>query len=322
MILSILLLFAGFVLLLFGADWLVKGSASLAKRFGISELIIGLTIVAFGTSAPELVVNVVAAIERYNHVVLGNVIGSNIFNILVILGITAMVRPVGVQLKTIRNEVPGSIVAGLVVLLLANSWLHPSSSAGVSRMDGILLLLLFAGFFWYIIVEMRNDKAKASANSIEVSGTGKPVYMAGLILIGFAGLIGGGKLVVDEAVIIATELGLSERIIGLTIVSAGTSLPELATSAVAAYRGNSDLAIGNVVGSHIFNLLLILGVSAVIQPIPYLSSFNADMALYLAASLLILLSMLTGKKKTVDRWEGGLFFIIYLIYLFLLLYIR
>lgn len=318
MILSILLLFAGFVLLLFGADWLVKGSASLAKRYGISELIIGLTIVAFGTSAPELVVNVVAAIERYNHVVLGNVIGSNIFNILVILGITAMVRPVGVQLKTIRNEVPGSIAAGLVVLLLANSWLHPSSSAGVSRMDGIFLLLLFAGFFWYIIVEMRNDKA----NAIAVSGTGKPVYMAGLILIGFAGLIGGGKLVVDEAVIIATELGLSERIIGLTIVSAGTSLPELATSAVAAYRGNSDLAIGNVVGSNIFNLLLILGVSAVIQPIPYLSSFNIDMALYLAASLLILLSMLTGKKKMIDRWEGGLFFLIYLIYLFLLLYMR
>jgi cation:H+ antiporter len=316
MLIQFILLIAGFALLVYGADWLVKGSATLAKKFGVSELVIGLTIVAFGTSAPELVVNTVASVSKLNGVVLGNVIGSNNFNILIILGITALIKPITVQVKTIRNEIPISFVAGLAVLVASTTVFFPHKAATISRLDGLLLLLCFTLFLWYIFRTIKSDRQI----EVPISSKGKTLPMILLIIGGLGGLIGGGKLVVDNAILIALEFGLSERLIGLTIISIGTSLPELATSAVAAYRGNSDLAIGNVIGSNIFNIFLILGLSSVIQPIPYQLSFTTDVMLYLGATLLIIIAMFTGKRRIIDRWEGFLFFAIYLVYLFFLIY--
>lgn len=311
MVLHYFLLIAGFLLLVKGADWLVLGSASAAKKFGISEIVIGLTIVAFGTSAPELVVNTVAATEKLNNIVLGNVLGSNNFNLLVILGITALIKPLNVQLATIKREIPFSLFAGLLLwILILDPWIT-GKPASISRLDSIILLLAFALFLWYIFksIDLGQDEQK------RVQSNEKLIKLVFLIIIGFAGLIIGGKLVVDKAILIAREYGMSERLIGLTIVSIGTSLPELATSIVAAYKGNSDLAIGNVIGSNIFNLLFILGISGVIYPINYNSAFNLDLMVFLGATLFLLLSMLTGKKKILDRWEGLIFLLAYFGYI-------
>jgi cation:H+ antiporter len=311
MILTYFLLILGFALLIKGADWLVKGSASLAKKWGISEIIIGLTIVAFGTSTPELVVNSLASSQKLNDMVMGNVIGSNNFNILLILGITALLKPVNVQLSTIKKEIPFSLVAGIVVFLLVQDQFFGREESFLSRLDAMFLGLFFIIFLIYIFRNIKKDKEL----SVPYTGNKSLISMLVLVIAGLAGLIAGGKLVVDNAIEIANQFGMSERLIGLTIVSVGTSLPELATSAVAAYRGNSDLAIGNVVGSNIFNLLFILGISGLIYPITYDASFNLDIIVYLVATLVLLLSMFTGKKRIIDRWEGLVLIIFYLGYL-------
>jgi cation:H+ antiporter len=207
-------------------------------------------------------------------------------------------------------------VAGLAVLVASTTVFFPHKAATISRLDGLLLLLCFTLFLWYIFRTIKSDRQI----EVPISSKGKTLPMILLIIGGLGGLIGGGKLVVDNAILIALEFGLSERLIGLTIISIGTSLPELATSAVAAYRGNSDLAIGNVIGSNIFNIFLILGLSSVIQPIPYQLSFTTDVMLYLGATLLIIIAMFTGTRRIIDRWEGFLFFAIYLVYLFFLIY--
>ncbi len=310
MIVDFLILILGFLLLLKGADWLVKGSASIALKLGVSELVIGLTIVAFGTSTPELVVNTLGAIRHLNGMVLGNVLGSNIFNILIILGVTALIRPISVGLSTIRREIPYSILAGVVLFIIANDNFFAKIPDKITRFDSVILLAFFILFMFMVFETIKSDKKM----KVPYEGKEKTIILVLFILAGFAGLILGGKLVVDRAVNIAQHYGLSERLIGLTIVAAGTSLPELATSAMAAYRGNSDLAIGNIIGSNIFNLLFILGISGVITPITYSPSFNTDLLLYLFASLLIMLSMLTGKKRTLDRWEGLVFLLIYIGY--------
>ncbi len=307
MVPDFLFLILGFLLLLKGADWLVRGSASIALKLGISQLVIGLTIVAFGTSAPELVVNTVGAIENLNEMVLGNILGSNIFNILIILGVTALIRPVTVSLSTIKREIPYSILAGLVLLVVANDSFFANIPDIVSRFDSVILLVFFLLFLYIIFQTVKKDKEL----SIPYAGKERNLILILLILAGFSGLILGGKLVVDHAVNISRNFGMSERIIGLTIVAIGTSLPELATSAVAAYRGNSDLAMGNIIGSNIFNLLFILGVSGVITPVSFNPSFNTDILLYLFSSLLIMGAMFTGKKKMLDRWEGLIFLLIY-----------
>ena len=316
MIIHYILLVTGFLLLVKGADWLVKGASSLAKRFGISEIIIGLTIVAFGTSAPELVVNTVASTEKLNNLVLGNVLGSNNFNLLLILGITALIKPLNVKLSTIKKEIPFSLFAGLLLwFLILDPWIT-GKPAFISRLDSFILLTCFILFLWYVFKSMKAGKEEQTT-----AETNEKLFkLIFLIIIGFTGLIIGGKLVVDKAVLIAREYGMSERLIGLTIVSIGTSLPELATSVVAAYKGNSDLAIGNVIGSNIFNILFILGISGLIYPINYNPDFNLDLMVFLGATLLLLLSMLTGKKRILDRWEGLVFLVAYFIYIGVLIY--
>lgn len=311
MILSIFLLLLGFAALILGANWLVSGASSLAKRLGISELAIGLTIVAFGTSTPELVVNLLASKNGLNDVLLGNVLGSNIFNLLLILGISGTILPIFVQKKTVWSEIPISFFAVVVLMLLAN-FFPKGSDLIISRVEGILLLLGFISFLVYISLNMKVEPGTAPG----ISKISMPLSVI-LIVTGLSGLIVGGSLVVNRSVEIAKTFGMSEKLIGLTIISIGTSLPELATSVVAAVRKNSDLAIGNVIGSNIFNIFLVLGLCATINPVKFNAAMNTDMLLLAFFTLILFLAMFTGKKRKLDRWEAiilTLSFIVYLIY--------
>lgn len=309
MILQIIILIAGLVLLVKGADWLVDGASVLAKKHKVSDLAIGLTIVAFGTSAPELVVNTVASIGGYPDIVFGNVIGSNNFNLFIILGIAGLITPLSVQSSSVWKEIPFSLLAAVVLLFLANNYFS-SESPGLSTVDGIILLVLFAAFLYYVFTQLKSEPD--SSDIVQKDYTNLKIWT--LILVGLTGLVVGGKLVVDNAVAMAQSLGVSEKIIGLTIVAAGTSLPELATSVVASMKKNTDIAIGNIIGSNIFNIFLILGVSSLINPLDYLPSFNTDIYILGAGTIFLFLAMFTGKRKKLDRWEASLLLVSYLGY--------
>ena len=309
MLIQILLLLLGLVLLIFGADWLVSGASALAKRYRVSDLAIGLTIVAFGTSAPELVVNTYAAAQDYPGIVFGNVIGSNNFNLFIILGIAGLITPLTVQSSTVWKEIPLSLSAALVLFILANDSFYGGTSA-VSRIDGALLLVFFVSFLYYVYRQMRTDTAPQTSTEVELS----TLRIGAFIAFGLAGLVFGGRLVVTNAVEMATTLGVSEKIIGLTIVAAGTSLPELATSVVAAFKKNNDIAVGNIIGSNIFNLFFILAASALVRPLGYETVFNTDLYLLAGGTLFLFLAMFSGQRKKLDRWEAGLLLIVYLAY--------
>jgi len=308
MILSSILIIIGFTSLIFGANWLVDGASSLAKKNNISDLVIGLTIVAFGTSAPELVVNSVAAFDGLSDIVFGNIIGSNNFNLFVILGIAGLIYPITVQSSTAWREIPISLIVTLLLLLLANNFFI-TQNLKISRLDGIILLFGFCGFLYYVFNQFKKEGTEVIAT------TNKSNYKIwGLIIIGIAGLIIGGKLVVDHSINVAMELGVSQKIIGLTIIAAGTSLPELMTSIVAAIKKNSDIAIGNVIGSNIFNILLIISISSFVRPIDYNPDFNQDILILIAGTVFLLITMFTGKRKKLDRWEALILLSFYLIY--------
>ncbi|MCU4164372.1 calcium/sodium antiporter [Marinilabiliaceae bacterium A049] len=317
MIMSILFVFLGFAALIFGANWLVDGASSLAKKYNVSDLVIGLTIVAFGTSAPELVVNSIASAQGYSDIVLGNVIGSNNFNLFIILGIAGLIYPIKVQSSTAWKEIPLSLLASVLVILFANNYFIGSDNLLISRLDGILLLLTFAAFLYYVFWQMRKEQSNTLDTSKPEITSNLKIW--GFIIIGLAGLILGGQLVVDNSVKIASLIGVSEKIIGLTIVAAGTSLPELVTSVVAALKRNSDIAIGNVIGSNIFNLLLILSVSSFINPISFKPNFNLDLVVLISGTVFLLLAMFTGIRKKLDRWEAAILLVLYLSYLFYLI---
>lgn len=310
---SISLIIFGFLFLIKGADWLVSGASSLAKKHNISDLAIGLTIVAFGTSAPELVVNSIASFDHQSDIVFGNVIGSNNFNLFVILGIVGLIFPIAVQSTTVWKEIPISLIAILVLFILANGFLFQGGNI-LSRFDGLFLFLLFVLFLFYVYKQLKTDQTQIEITK-EVPSNFK---IWGYIVIGLIGLIIGGKLVVDNAIEIATDLGVSKKIIGLTIIAAGTSLPELVTSVVAAFKKNSDIAIGNIIGSNIFNILLILSISSFINPIEYNVAFNAEIYLLIGGTIFLFIAMFTGEKRKLDRWEAGLLltvFVGYTIYL-------
>ncbi|MCE7055744.1 calcium/sodium antiporter [Algoriphagus sp. AGSA1] len=309
MILAISLLIAGLLLLVKGADWLVDGASVLAKKHQVSDLAIGLTIVAFGTSAPELVVNAVASFGNYPDIVLGNVIGSNNFNLFIILGIAALITPLTVQSSSVWKEIPFSLVAVIVLFFLANSFFS-SDIPRLSSIDGIILLTLFAAFLYYVFTQLKSDPSIEPVTQKNYSN----LKIWGLILAGLAGLIIGGKLVVDNAVEMAQSLGVSEKIIGLTIIAAGTSLPELATSVVASIKKNNDIAIGNIIGSNIFNIFLILGISSLIRPLDYTVAFNTDLHMLGAGTLFLFLAMFIGKSKRLDRWEAAILLVAYVGY--------
>jgi cation:H+ antiporter len=309
MTIQILLLLAGLALLIISAEGLVSGSSSLARRFNISDLTIGLTVVAFGTSAPELVVNLFASTADHQDIVFGNILGSNNFNLFIILGIAGLIMPLKVQVSTVWKEIPMSLAALVIFYLMVNI---PSAGGAriLGRADGFILLALFALFQYYVYRQIKSYEPEAG----EHHDPGPLYRTIGFIVLGLAGLVLGGRLVVTNAVIIAKAMGVSEKIIGLTIIAAGTSLPELATSIVAAYRKNADIAVGNIVGSNIFNLLLIGGLVSAVAPVPYRTVFNVDFYVLAAGTVLLFITMFTSQRHKLDRWEAGLLLTLYLAY--------
>ncbi len=310
MLIPFILIIAGFALLIKGAEWLVSGSSSLAKKHNISDLVIGLTIVSFGTSAPELVVNSIASYMDHPDIVYGNILGSNNVNLFLVLGIVGLIAPFKVQSSTVWKEIPISIFAAIAVFLLSNKILGQAQSELTSG-EGLVLLVLFSAFLYYVYKQMKNEPAEVLAEHAEIHIHKSNFKIWGLITIGLIGLVVGGKLVVDNAIEIATSFGVSEKIIGVTIVAIGTSLPELVTSVVAAIKKNSDIAIGNVIGSNIFNLLFILPISALISPNVYNPSFNVDMFLLIGGTALLFIAMFTGGAKRLDRWEAAILLLVY-----------
>lgn len=309
-----LLLILGFVLLIKGAAFLVDGSSAIARRMKVSDLLIGLTIVAFGTSTPELFVNLIASVKGTSAIAIGNVIGSNIFNILLILGISSIIFPLVVTKGTVWKEIPLTFVAAALPGLMAYKPLFLRGSlSGISRIEGVILLAFFGLFTYYVL------KMALRAGGTDSSPADGPQHSVrkSLLLIfgGFAALFVGAKLVVDAAVSLAQSFGVSESLIGLTIVAAGTSLPELATSVVAAAKKNCDIAVGNVVGSNIFNIFFILGISSCIRPMQFQPGNNVDIGVATLASLLLFIFMFSGKKGVLDRWEGLVLLGLYVSYI-------
>lgn len=305
-------LLIGFAILIKGADYLVNGSSSIAKKNGISNLAIGLTVVAFGTSMPELIVSLLSALDGKNDASFGNVIGSNNFNLLFILGIAGLIYPLVVQRNTVKYEVPLSLLAaGILFLLVNDRFLWGGESNILSRFDSVILLLFFVAFLLYIYRTMKNTNDFDQGEQIKIYGTGMAI---GMIALGLVMLIGGGTTVVNSATTIAKSYGLSEKLIGLTILAAGTSLPELATSCVAAYRRNTDIAIGNVVGSNIFNIFFILGITGFINPMPYNIAMNFDIYILGASTIVLMIFMFTLNARKLDRWEAFLMLISYFAY--------
>ena len=301
MILQIALLVGGLLLILFGANYLVDGSSSIARRFGLSEFVIGLTIVGIGTSTPEMVVSFLSSIQGKADMAIGNVVGSNIFNTLLILGVSELICPIKITRNAIRKDLPLNIgVTILLIILGLNVTLFGIGNDNVlSRIDGAILLAIFV---WYLWASFKNDSAHDDAEE-DIKRYSLPISIA-MILGGLAGLIFGGRLFVNAATEIAKAMGMSEKFIAITIMAAGTSMPELATSAVAAFKKRAQLALGNIVGSNISNILLILGGSALIHPLSFAGMTIVDLGTLLGCTILILLSAITFKKKQLDRIEG------------------
>ncbi|MEK9147459.1 MAG: calcium/sodium antiporter [Patescibacteria group bacterium] len=319
--LTYILFVIGFVLLIKGADLLVNGSVSIAKKLKISSIVIGLTIVAFGTSAPEFIVNIFASIQGNSEIAIGNILGSNIANILLILGISAIIYPITANKNTILKEIPLSLLAIVVLGIMANDKIIDGGNfSSITRVDGIILLSFFIIFLYYIFGITKSTDDIVEKNQIKIFGYPKTVLF---IVLGLVCLFIGGKWIVDGAVKIAEFFDISQSLIGLTIVAVGTSLPELATSAVAAYKKQSDIAIGNIVGSNIFNIFWILGVSSLIRPLPFNNSSNGDIVMTIFASVILFLAMFVGKKRVIKRWQGVFMVILYFTYVaFLFLYKR
>jgi len=313
MFLAVILLLVGFAILIKGADFLVSGSSSIAKKFNISNIAIGLTVVALGTSTPELLVSVTSSMKGYNSAAFGNIIGSNNFNLFFILGIAGLIFPLAIQRNTVKFEVPFSLLAACVLLILVNdNFIWGSYGNQLSRIDSLILLLFFSLFMLYVFRTMKNAP-EIDQGSSEIKIMSTPLS-TGLIILGLAMLVGGGTLVVDNAIFIATTYGLSDRLIGLTILAVGTSLPELATSAIAAYKRNTDIAIGNVIGSNIFNLFFILPITGLINPMSFDTALNFDIGIILIGTVFLMIFMFTLKTRKLDRWEAFLLLVGYIAY--------
>lgn len=317
--LTTILFIIGFVLLVKGADFLVSGATGLAYKYSIPPIVVGLTIVAFGTSMPEFVVNMVASFSGNTDLSIGNILGSNIGNIFLILGVSAIIYPLTAKRNTIIKEIPFSLLAAFCVFVLANDIMFKNGPANVITLgDGLLLLSFFAIFMYYIFGIAKEEKNHNETEEDRVDNwSNLKIYFSifgGLVL-----LVVGGKWIVDGAIYFANILGMSEKVIGLTVVAIGTSLPELATSVVAAMKKQSDIAIGNIIGSNIFNIFWILGVSALVAPLTFDSTANIDIFMVMLASVILFATMYVGKKHVIEKWQGALMVLIYVIYLTYLL---
>lgn len=297
----------GFAALVKGADFLVDGASSIAKRFGISDLVIGLTVVAFGTSMPEFVVNMVSVAEGSTELALTNILGSNIINTFVILGVTALVFPIVSQKRSRNFDIPFSILAGVMVLIFINICIA-EDTPGIGRIGGAIVLILFGYFLYSTFRHAKAHPEESETGSSKNMSLGKAIL---LILFGFIGLIVGGELIVKSAVNIATRLGVSQAVIGLTVVALGTSLPELATSVIAALKKNSDIALGNVIGSNIFNVFFVLGTSAVVHPLPSYQGIELDACMVVIGSALVWFFVKTNKQHEIKRWGGAILLLVY-----------
>lgn len=299
MTLQILILLGGLALILFGANWLVDGSSSIAKKFGISEFVIGLTIVGIGTSTPEMVVSFLSAFQGKADMAIGNIVGSNIFNTLMILGVTALIAPLTITKSNLKKDIPLNIfVTVLLILLGMNFTIFGLGQDQLSRIDGAILLAIFA---WYLYTSFKSDTADEDGEGIKEY---KTVISVLLIVAGLGALIAGGKLFVNSATELAKMFGVSDKFIAITVMAAGTSMPELATCVVAALKGRGQLALGNVLGSNISNILLILGGSALICPLSFGGMTYVDLGIVLVSAIFILASAYLFKKKQLDRFEG------------------
>lgn len=300
MLINIVLLVMGLVVVLKGADWLTDGAVNIASRFGVSQMVIGLTIVAMGTSMPELCVSMVSALKGTPDLAVGNVVGSNTLNTLLIVGCSALVAPIMVKRSSVRRDIPFAVLASLLMLIFC-------LDGGIDRLDAALLFILFAVFMFVTVKYSKNEGTEAKT-------TAAPLGKAALLLVvGLVCLILGSNLFVDNASFIASTLGVSDAVIGLTIVAGGTSLPELATSMVSAKKGNSDIAIGNVIGSNVFNILMIIGVTGLVKPMHIKGITSLDLIVMLASMLLLWFFCRTTYK--VKRWEGAVLAISYITYL-------
>jgi cation:H+ antiporter len=309
-------LIAGFVLLITGANFLVNGASSIARRFRVSDLVIALTIVAFGTSAPELFVNIFASARGNTDIAVGNILGSNTANILLILGVSSLIYPLTVTKGTVWKEIPFSLLAIIVVGVMANDRLiDKSDSSIVQRADGLVLLSFFIIFLYYFVSIAKTTGRREESVPPKHYGLLRSMLW---VMFGLIGLTIGGTWIVDGAVRLAMRLGMGQSLVGLTIVAAGTSLPELATSAVAAYKKNAEIAVGNVVGSNIFNIFFVLAMSAIIKPLPFKETNNTDIGMVILAELLLFAFMFTGRRRLLDRWEGAVFLILYAAYIIFL----
>ena len=330
MILSILLIIVGFILLIKGADFLVLGASGVAKKLRISEMVIGLTIVAMGTSMPELMVSLTSAIEGYADISLGNIVGSNLVNVLFILGLCAIIKNLAISKESRKVDIPVSL---LVTILLFFFCLNGGTEKIITRTEGIILLVIFVIYLGYLLINARKiekDEGKAKVEEKKELKTKENteknnktfILNCVKIIVGIIALKFGADFVVDNAVIIAETIGISEKIIGVTIIAIGTSLPELVASVTAVLRNENDLAVGNIVGSNIFNILLILGVSSTISPIHYSLSYNFDMILLIAITILLAIFPFIGKEKySLERSEGIIFCLIYLAYILMLIFV-
>ncbi len=301
MTLQIFILLAGLLLILFGANWLVDGSSSIAKRFGISEFVIGLTIVGIGTSTPEMVVSFMSSFQGKADMAIGNIVGSNIFNTLMILGVTALIAPLTITNSNLKKDIPlNIIVTALLILLGLNFTLFGKGQDQLCRIDGAILLGVFA---WYLWSSFKSDQGDADED-----GEGIKEYKTGIsalmIIAGLAGLIIGGRLFVNSATELAKMFGVSDKFIAITVMAAGTSMPELATCVVAALKGRGQLALGNVLGSNISNILLILGGASLINPLSFKGMTPVDLGVLMISAVFILASAYLFKKKQLDRFEG------------------
>ena len=304
MLIQILILAAGFVLLVKGADWFVDGASAIAEKLRIPPLIIGLTIVAMGTSAPEAV-SISAALKGNADITIGNIVGSNILNILIILGLSAAIAPLAVEQSTIRRDMP--FLLGISLLLIVQGW-----DGSITRFDGLIMMILFTAYLIFLLVRARRQPQQDSINAGQRS-----LWQIPLTAIGLTAIVIGSNLAVDAACTIARLLGISERLIGLTIVALGTSLPELFTSVIAARKGNADIAIGNIVGSNVFNILFVVGLSAVIVPVPFAAAFRFDSVVSIAAAVFLLICC--ARSSSLKRWHGIFMLAGYLAYFMIIL---
>ncbi len=314
MIITLVLFLVGLIFIVKGAGFLVDGASAVAKRFGISALVIGLTIVSFGTSAPELSVNILASLSGNTDIAIGNILGSNIFNILFILGVCAVIYPLTVGKGTVWKEIPFALLAVILIGVMASDYIIDGSSfSGLTRIDGFVLISFFVIFLDYTFgISKVEESPESESPDLPASKTLTNATM--FILVGLAGLVVGGKWVVDGAVAFAQYFGISEAIIGLTVVAIGTSLPELATSVVAVMKREIDIAVGNIIGSNIFNVFWILGVSAMINPLPFSPGLMSDVFIAIFAAAILFAFMFIGKKRTLERWQGVIFIILYVAY--------